>query len=123
MERKFSLILGSGLALLALSGFVKQKKPKHLAGIMNVDTEHSVLRLPLSLLLLLASSVQTPLRKTRNVLSFVGLFYIAMGSVGLADKSVGGTLPSKQTNFDLAYHFGVGALVLWLGMRSGRMMK
>ena len=123
MEKTFSSILGVGLMLLTLSGFTKSKKPKHLLCLMNVDTQHSALRLPLTMALLYAGSQQAPLKSTRAILSFVGAFYLAMGAAGVIDKSVSGALPSKLTNFDLVYHFGVGALALWLGGRSGRMMK
>jgi hypothetical protein len=123
MEKRLSLFLASALAFLSVSGFVKRKKPKHLAGLMNVDTQHSVIRLPLTLALLSAGSSQASLRKTRAILSLVGAVYLVMGTAGLIDKRVGGLLPSKQTNFDLVYHFGVGMLVLWMGTRSGKMMK
>lgn len=123
MEKKFSIILGSGLALLALSGLAKSDKPKHLAGLMNVDTQHSLLRIPLSLILLYGGSKQASLKETRTILTSVGMFYIAIGTVGTADRKVGGLLPSKLTGFDLLYHFSVGAISLWLGKRSGRMMK
>jgi hypothetical protein len=123
MEKRFSSILGVGLALLTVSGFAKRTLPKRFLGLMNVDTQHSVLRVPLTLALLHAGSSRTTLRHTRSVLTFVGTFYIAMGVAGSLDKSVGGTLPSRLTNFDVVYHFGVGAIALWLGGRSGRMVK
>lgn len=123
MEKVFSSILGVGLLVLTTSGLAKRKFPKRLLGLMNVDTQHSVLRVSLTSALLYAGSRQTPLKSTRAILSFVGVFYIAMGVVGSIDKKVGGTLPSKLTNFDVGYHLGVGALALWLGRRSGRMMK
>lgn len=123
MEKLFSTTLGAGLTVLMFAGFVKNDKPKHFLGLMNVDTQHSVLRVPLTLALLYAGSSQSPLQNTRRVLSFIGLFYIAMGAIGSVDRKVGGTLPSKLTNFDLVYHFVVGAAALWLGSRSGRMMR
>jgi hypothetical protein len=46
-----------------------------------------------------------------------------MGSAGIADKKVGGLLPSRLTNFDIAYHLVVGAGAIWLGARPGRMIK
>lgn len=123
MEKTFASKFGAGLTILTLAGFTKSSRPKHLFGLMNVDTQHSLLRIPLTLALLHAASQQVPLRGTRAILSFIGGFYIAIGFVGMADKSAGGMLPSRLTNFDLVYHFGVGALALWLGGRSGRMMK
>jgi hypothetical protein len=123
MERMFSRSLGLGLAMLTLSGFAQRQQPKRFMGVMNVDTQHSVLRVPLTVALLYAGSRQAPLKNTRVILSFVGVFYLAMGAAGLVDKSVGGTLPSKLTRFDVGYHFGVGALALWLGSRNGRMLK
>jgi len=123
MERTFSSKLGVGLALLTFSGFVKSKTPKHLLGLMNVDTQHSMLRVPLTMALLYAGSNQSTLKNTRAILTGIGIFYFAIGAIGYKDKSVGGVLPSKLTNFDLIYHFGVGASALWLGSRSGRMVK
>lgn len=123
MEKSFSSFLGTSLSLLTVSGFARRKVPKHLFGLMNVDTQHSALRLPLTLALLYAGSRQSSLKSTRAILSFVGLFYLAMGTAGYANRSVNGMLPSKLTKFDLAYHFGVGAVALWLGCRSGRMIK
>lgn len=122
MEKLFSIILGMGLSVLTASGFAKRTFPKHFLG-MNVDTQHSVLRVPLTLALLYAGSSQAPLKTTRAILSFVGVFYLAMGAVGSINKSVGGTLPSKMTNSDIGYHLGVGALAVWLGTRRGRMIK
>jgi hypothetical protein len=125
MEKTFSFILSFGLAMLTLSGFTMQhkKRPKHLLGLMNVDRQHSVLRVPLTLSLLYAGSQRASLKDTRAILSFIGVFYLTMGVVGCFDRKVGGALPSKLTNFDLVYHFGTGALALWLGVRSGRMIK
>jgi hypothetical protein len=123
MEKTFSGGLGLGLTLLAVSGFMKRDTPKHLCGLMNVDTQHSLLRVPLTLALLYAGSQQSTLHSTRTILSGVGIFYLAIGIAGSADRSVGGVLPSKLTHFDLLYHFGVGTVALWLGSRSGRMMK
>lgn len=123
MEKTFSSVLGATLSVLTLSGFVQSKKPKHLLGHMNVDTQHSVLRVPLTIALLYAASEQSKLKNTRTILSYVGIFYICMGIVGTINRDVGGTLPSRLTKFDLKYHMVVGALALWLGGRSGRMMK
>lgn len=123
MERQFSSILGAALAVLALDGFAKRDFPKHFLGLMNVDTPHSVLRVPLTVVLLYGGLRQSSLKTTRSILSFVGMFYIAMGAAGSMDKSVGHVLPSKLTKFDVVYHFAVGAAALWLGKRSGRMMK
>ncbi|MDB5184667.1 MAG: hypothetical protein JWN38_475 [Candidatus Saccharibacteria bacterium] len=123
MEKLFSSFLGSGLVVLTAAGFAEKEQPKHLFGLMNVDTHHSILRIPLTLALLYAGSKQAPLKNTRAVLTLVGVFYVTIGSVGCIDKKVGGILPSKLTNFDLMYHFTVGTSALWLGSRSGRMMK
>ena len=123
MERKVSLILGTGLVLLTLAGYAKRKEPKHLFGLMNVDTRHSVLRTPLTMLLLYGGAGRSPLKNTRTILSLVGALYLVIGALGSIDKKIGGTLPSKLTKFDFVYHFTIGALALWLGSRSGRMMK
>lgn len=123
MEKNFSTMLGVGLALLMSAGFLKHEKPKRLLGLMNVDTQHSILRIPTTLALLYAGAHQTPLKNTRTILSFTGLLYLVIGTIGSVDKKAGGALPSKLTNFDLVYHFVVGASALWLGNRKGRMMK
>jgi hypothetical protein len=93
MEKRFSKMLGGGLAMLTLVGFILPTRRKRFLGLMNVDSTHSV------------------------------LFYIAMGTAGLSDRKVGGALPSGLTNFDIVYHFAVGGAAIWLGSRSGRMMK
>jgi hypothetical protein len=123
MEKVFSLGLGIALSALTMSGFAQRNPPKRFLGLMNVDTQHSVLRIPLTAALLYAASSKSTLKDTRSILTGVGVFYLAMGAVGTIDKSVGGTLPSRLTNFDIVYHFGVGGMALWLGSRSGRMMK
>lgn len=123
MEKKFSTILGVGLALLMSAGFAKNEKPKHFLGLMNVDTQHSILRIPTTLALLYAGSRHASLKDTRSILTFAGLLYLAIGSIGEIDRRAGGALPSKLTGFDLVYHFVAGASALWLGKRSGRMMK
>lgn len=120
MEKYVSLKLGAVLALLTVAGFFL--KQKHLLRLMNIDTTHSMLRLPLTAALLYGGT-NTDLKTTRKVLFAIGLFYMAMGSAGTVDKRVGGLLPSGLTNFDIVYHFAVGAGALWLGVRSGRMMK
>jgi hypothetical protein len=123
MEKNFSTMLGVGLAVLMSAGFVKSEKPKRLLHLMNVDAQHSVVRAPLTLLSLYGGSRHASLRETRAILSLIGLFYLAMSAAGCIDRKAGGILPSKLTNFDLLYHFTVGASALWLGSRSGRMMK
>jgi hypothetical protein len=123
MEKKFSTVLGIGVALLMSAGFVKSEKPKLFLGLMNVDAQHSVLRAPITLALLCAGSRRTSLRDTRIVLALTGLLYLTIGAIGSIDRKAGGTLPSRLTNFDLVYHFVTGASALWLGCRSGRMMK
>ena len=123
MEKSFSTMLGVGLAVLMSAGFVKSEKPKRLLHLMNVDAQHSVLRMPLTLLSLYGGSRHASLKETRAILSLIGLFYLVMGATGCMDRKAGGILPSRLTNFDLLYHFAVGASALWLGSRSGRMMK
>jgi hypothetical protein len=123
MEKVFSSLLGTGLSVLALSGFAQRKSPKYFLHFMNVDTQHSVLRVPLAAVLMYAGSRRTPVRKTRYILSIASLLYLTLGIAGIKDKSIFEMLPSRLTNFDLVYHFSVGTLALWLGTRSGRMMK
>src|SRR4051812_23852516 len=99
MERTFSRILGGGLAALTLAGFVLDRKPKRWLGVMNVDTGHSVLRVPLTIALLSGSTKRTRIKTVRRILTGVGGFYIVMGILGLADDDAGGVLPSKLTPF------------------------
>jgi hypothetical protein len=120
MEKQMSLSLGCTLVLLTLAGYVLDKK--HLLRIMNIDESHSMMRTPLTLALLYAGT-QAELKTTRKILLGVGLFYVCMGTAGLADKRVGGILPSGLTNFDIIYHFAVGGGAIWMGSRPGRMMR
>lgn len=120
MEKLFSLSLGITLGVLTLVGFIPGTK--HFLKLMNTDTSHSALRVPLTAALLYAGT-QTDLRATRTILLGVGFFYIAIGTAGLIDKKVGGALPSGLTKFDVLYHLAVGAEALWFGGRPGRMMK
>jgi hypothetical protein len=122
-EKVFSKILGCGLVVLTIAGLVPGRRPKHFLGLMNTDEQHSALRVPLAMALLYAASPQAPLRSTRKVLTVVGTAYLLVGTVGLANKRAGGALPSGITKFDVAYHYSVGLACLWLGKRSGRMMK
>jgi hypothetical protein len=119
MEKPISLTLGTGLGLLALAGIIQKRK--HLFGVMNVDTTHSIIRTPLASLLLWGA--RGNLKTTRRILFGTGLFYILIGIIGTQDKKVAGLLPSKLTRFDIVYHFAVGAAAIWLGTRRGRMMK
>jgi hypothetical protein len=120
MEKLASMSFGLTLVLLVLAGFVLDNK--HLLKLMNVDVSHSILRIPLAVLLLYGGS-KASLETTRMILLGVGIFYMIMGATGLADRKVGGALPSGLTDFDIAYHFVVGAGAIWLGARPGRMMK
>lgn len=123
MEKMISKIFADVLVILTFAGLVLPKRKKRLFGLMNVDTTHSMLRIPLTAAMLYAASNQTNLKMTRNILTGFGIFYVAMGTAGLIDRKVGGLLPSELTTFDLIYHFSSGAAALWLGQRSGRMMK
>jgi small-conductance mechanosensitive channel len=120
MEKGLSLTLGTTLSVLAIAGFVMPKK--HFVRLMNVDVNHSVLRVPLTLALLYAGT-HADLKVTRKILCGIGVFYVCVGSAGLADKRVGGLLPSGLTSFDIVYHFAVGLGAIWMGNRPGRMLK
>jgi hypothetical protein len=120
MEKMLSMNLGITLIFLTVAGFLTDTK--HLMKLMNIDTSHSILRIPLILALLYGGS-KADLDMTRLILLGVGGFYLAMGTAGLVDKKVGGTLPSGLTKFDIFYHFVVGAEAVWLGARPGRMTK
>ena len=101
MEKKFSTILGAGLAFLMSAGFIQSKKPKHLLGLMNIDTQHSILRIPTTLALLYAGSRRSSLKDTRTILTSAGVLYFVIGVIGTIDKKAGGALPSKLNRFDL----------------------
>lgn len=93
MEKKFSLKLGLGLVLLMAAGFVKSEKPKHLLGLMNVDTQHSVLRIPTALALLYAGSRHASLKDTRTILSLTSVLYLIIGTIGSMDRKAGACYP------------------------------
>lgn len=120
MEKQMSLSLGATLVLLTIAGFFL--KQRHLIKLMNIDSTHSMLRVPLTVALLYGGTT-TDLKTTRKILLAVGIFYVFMGASGKMGKKVGSLLPSGLTNFDIVYHFVVGAGAIWMGSRSGRMMK
>jgi hypothetical protein len=125
MEKLLSAFLGIFLVILALMGLGKTNSHRSHArafGLMNVDKNHSILRIPLAAALLYGSS-QASVKDARGILSKVGIFYIGMGTAGLVDKRVGGLLPSGLSRFDIVYHFVVGVKALWMGGRPGRMLK
>ena len=119
MEKRVSFVLGATLAVLALAGFVKEKK--QVAGIMNVDIAHSALRVPVATALMLGAFSRLGI--TRKILLDTGIIYFVIGMLGVLDKKVYGLLPSRLSRFDLVYHYTVGAFVTWLGVRPGRMMR
>ena len=119
MEKQVSLGLGITLSALAVAGFVQ--KEKHVIGLMNVDTNHSMIRIPVAALLFYGS--QSNLKATRGVLTATGVIYLLIGAAGIVDRKVGGVLPSKLTGFDLVYHFAVGIPTLLLGLQTGRIIK
>lgn len=121
MEKTVSGAIGSLLVFLASTGFIKRHK--HLMGLMNVDTNHSMLRIPISALMYYASSSASSLKNTRSLLLGGGLLYVLIGGAGLLDRRIKGFLPSGLTKFDYAYHFGTGAVMIYLGSRKGRMLK
>jgi hypothetical protein len=123
MEKTTLKLMAKLLGVLATAGFMQSKQPKHFLKAMNVDTSHSILRTPLILAALYGGSKKSDLKSARFILASIGVFYLAMGTAGVADKKVGGALPSKLTNFDIVYHLATGAAALWLGTRAGRMMK
>lgn len=120
MEKSLSLFFAGLLSKLALAGLVKRNK--QLYGLMNIDENHSLIRLPVIALLSYAGTMGS-LSTARKILTCVGAIYLAIGGAGLIDKRVGGVLPSGLTKFDLPYHLVTGAFLVWMGMRPGRMMK
>jgi hypothetical protein len=123
MEKATLNIIAKVLEVLIAAGFLQRKQPKRLLKMMNIDTSHSVIRVPLLLASLYGGSTKSDIKAARYMLTAVGAVYVAMGAAGAADKKVGGALPSRLTNFDIVYHFAVGGAALWLGTRAGRMMK
>ena len=121
MEKATSLFFGVFLSVLTVAGFLLPRK--HFLKLMNVDKTHSMIRIPLAMALLSGSLPVTKMKITREILLGTGIFYIVMGTAGLADKRVAGLLPSGLTKFDIVYHYATGAAAIWLGARSGRMMK
>ncbi|MDN5275857.1 MAG: hypothetical protein JWN33_506 [Candidatus Saccharibacteria bacterium] len=119
MEKPMSSTLSLLLWVLAFLGFIKKKK--HVAGLMNIDTSHSIIRLPIASLLLLGS--KSDVKTARNILLGSGLIYVLIGTAGTINRKAFGLLPSKLTGFDLVYHFVVGAAAIYMGTRSGRMLK
>jgi hypothetical protein len=120
-EKYFSNMIGKLLLVLALYGALPGERTKRFLGLMNTDSQHSIIRIPTTLALLYAGKEESDLATTRTVLTAFGGLCVAIGSVGLVSKRVGGALPSGLTNFDIAYHFGLGFTALWLGRRPGRM--
>jgi hypothetical protein len=118
MEKPYALTLSSLLSLLAAAGFIKNNKT--FIG-MNVDKSHSLIRIPVTLLTL--ASTRGTTASTRTALKGVGILYLLIGCAGLFNKRLGGVLPAGLTKFDYVYHFLSGALTLWMGSRSGRMLK
>jgi hypothetical protein len=123
MEKVFTTTAAGLLTVLTVAGFLPSSRPKRLLGIMNVDFTHSLIRVPLTLAMIYASTETADVKTTRRILTAFGVVYLVVGTVGLADRKVGSALPSGLTGFDLAYHFGTGLVALWLGTRPGRMMK
>ncbi|HEX8182704.1 MAG TPA: hypothetical protein VF575_03830 [Candidatus Saccharimonadales bacterium] len=120
MEKPMSVSFGVALLILTIAGFVLDTK--HLLRLMNIDDNHSIIRVPLTAALLHAGT-DANLKTTRKILLGTGLLYVAIGSAGLIDKKLGGLLPSKLTKFDIAYHFAAGTAAIWMGSRSSRMLK
>jgi hypothetical protein len=97
------------------------KEKKQVAGMMNVDTAHSAIRVPVATALILGAFSRLSI--TRKILLDTGIVYLVIGMLGVLDKRVYGLLPSKLTRFDLVYHYIIGTLVTWLGIRPGRMIR
>jgi hypothetical protein len=123
MEKQFSQFSSALLLLLTAIGFMIPGVKKRFLGLMNVDTTHSIIRTPLTLALLYGASDKSTVKATRSILLGMGIFYIGVGTAGLTNRKLYGLLPSGLTSFDLGYHFTVGVSAIWLGCRSGRMMK
>lgn len=118
MEKSYAIALSSLLSVLSVAGFIRDKN-KFMG--MNVDKTHSLIRVPV-MILTLASTRKTTI-STRAALRGVGILYLLIGAAGLFNKRLGGILPSGLNRFDYVYHFMSGASTLWMGARSGRMLK
>lgn len=114
MIKNVARILGVVVALLAVVGFFVEGE--HLLEFMNVDIAIDILRTVLAVALLAVGFSSASFTATRAVVAIVGVLYIGMGALGLADRTLFGMLPTGLTDFDLGFHLVVGVLALALAI-------
>jgi hypothetical protein len=113
-KKRLSQILAVVIGALAVIGLFTQG---HLFGFMNVDLTLDVLRIPIAAALLYAGFGSASERTVDSVLLTVGILYLGMGALALADNKLFGLLPSGLTGFDIVFHLAGGALATWAGLR------
>lgn len=110
MQRTMVKVYGVLIALLAVMGmFVNEG---YILGIMNADIALDWLRVGLALILLYAGFFSEDGRVLRASLWLVGLLYVGMGVLGLADTKLWGLTPQGLTGFDIAFHLVTGLLAI-----------
>ncbi len=82
---------------------------------MNTDTAIDVLRI-----LIAGAFLYIAYRLKNDTLAITALFaigvlYVSMGLIALADPTIGGLLPSGLSDFDIWFHIVTGAIALLAG--------
>lgn len=116
MHKQAVKIYGILIALLAVGGFFVTDG--HLFGIMNADAALDWLRALLAVFLLYVGYKVTDDGFLRGTLMFVGVLYVGMGLLGIADSELWGLLPNGLTGFDIAFHLVTGAAALGLAAKT-----
>lgn len=106
MYRTTARVLAVVVGLLGLVGIFIEGD--HLLGIMNVDIALDILRLVLAVALAVVGFGRASQRAARSVLAVVGILYVLLGGMAIADPEVFGLLPTGFTGFDIAFHLVVG---------------
>lgn len=115
MQRLTARVLAVLVGALGIAGLLVEDE--HLLGAMNVDLPLDLLRIVLAVLLLAASFRQSA---ARTALVVVGLLYVGMGIVALADPELLGLLPTGFTPFDVGFHVVLGVAAIVVGAVPAR---
>jgi hypothetical protein len=118
MEKQTVKVYGILIAALAVAGLFA--RDGHLFGIMNADPALDWLRVGLAALLLYAGFKSDDATFIRGSLLFVGVLYVGMAILGLADSKLWGLLPNGLTGFDIVFHLVTGAAALSIAARRTR---
>jgi hypothetical protein len=118
MGRPYALILG--FILLSHGGVGLFVEGEHILGIFNTDILIDIVYLASAIALLVVGFGHDNAKTMRGVLGVVGLVFVGIGLLGLADDTVSGLLPTGLTGFDLIVLFtaGGGALVSAVAPRT-----